>query len=67
MVYEFTWLRSLNKKVRVATSDCVIVQADEPLAWAVGKPYQSLLIWCEGKAIRSKCVSALCSFSGDRK
>lgn len=67
MIYEFTWLRSQNRKVRVATSNCVVVQADEPLKWAVGKTYEQLSIWCEGKSIRIKCVSALCSFSGDRK
>ncbi len=67
MIYEFKWLRSQNKVARVATSNCVVVQADAPLNIFVGKPLGDLLNWCEGKSIRRKCTSASTKFSGDRK
>lgn len=67
MIYEFTWLRSRNKKARVATRNCIVVQADAPMNVFIGRPYSELKDWCHGKLIKSKCVSASTSFSGDRK
>jgi hypothetical protein len=70
MIYEFKWPRkpkSAGRIVRVATSDCKVIDADLPLRSFVGQHYLTLVNWCKLKGIKHKLVSINCTLGARRE